>query len=64
MPHRKVGPDQPEVRDGLVGENVFPFPEEQCRQVIRPGSSQPSHRRPKAPVAPNSTSRTDAGHLD
>jgi hypothetical protein len=51
MPHRKVGPDQPEVRDGFVGENVFPFSPEECAKVARSTSSMPAHRRPgyKAP---------------
>jgi len=55
MPHRKVGPHVPEVRDGFAPEAVVPFPEEQCRQVVRPGSSAPAERRPGYKIPPNGT---------
>jgi hypothetical protein len=60
MPHRKVGPDQPEVRDGFIAENVFPFSAEECAKVVRDDSSQPGHRRPgsKTPENAKPTSAT------
>jgi hypothetical protein len=65
MPHRKdVGPSVPEPRDGLVLENVFPFPEEQCRQVVRPGSSAPAIRRPGFTPPPNGNANALPGRGD
>ena len=64
MPHRKVGPHVPEVRDGFAPEAVVPFPEEQCRQVVRPGSSAPAERRPNAPVPENADQKVSATFPD
>jgi hypothetical protein len=65
MPHRKdVGPEFPEVRDGLVGENVFPFSEAECRQVVRSDSSSPPHRRPGYKIPPNGNANALPGRGD
>jgi hypothetical protein len=55
MPRRKVGPDQPEVRDGFIAENVLPFSPEECAKVVRDDSSSPPHRRPGYKIPANGT---------
>jgi hypothetical protein len=66
MPHRKVGPDQPEVRDGLVGENVFPVGSD-IGELASRHSGVPPHRRPgaqKKATPANSTDRTNPAVTD
>jgi hypothetical protein len=64
MPHRKVGPHVPEVRDGFAPEAVVPFSPEECAKIARSTSSMPALRRPRYKTPANSTSRTDAAYLD
>jgi hypothetical protein len=63
MPHRKVGPDAPEVRDGNEPEAVLPFSAEECAKIARSTPSIPAHRRPgyKAPKNGNANALPGRG---
>lgn len=64
MPHRKVGPDQPEVRDGYTPEVVVPFGPEECAKVVRDDSSAPALRRPGATIPKNGNANALPGRGD
>ena len=65
MPHRNFGPVQPEVRDGFVGENVFPF--EDIGELASRHSGVPTHRKPgaqKKAAPPNADQKLSATYPD